>query len=159
LTGISATAFLLAFALSPRGFRHPYLLYTSVLVFGTRLTGYLTPTLFPSSSPTSPSPATLQRRAAAAAARREKNATRRMEASYEVLGDVPSDEGTAEDDDHLLEEDELNGEEVRSDVDFFVKNQYVQGAIAGLGFAIAVVGIWGDAVYTRTSETFVIGLA
>lgn len=66
-----------------------------------------------------------------------------MEASYEVLGDSHSEEGAASGEE--LEE-ETNGEEVRSMVDTFVKNQLMQTAVSAIGFAMSVVGIWGDGV-------------
>lgn len=74
-----------------------------------------------------------------------------MEASYEVLGagsDGHSEgagsgsgeevEGEAERAEHM------NGEEVRTKVEAFLKKQMVQTAVNGLGFLMAVVGIWGD---------------
>lgn len=148
LTTTAGSAFVLAFALSPRGFRHPYLLYTSLFVFGTQLTGYITPAIFGPPSDFS------QRRAALAKARKEKTAVNRMEQSYELLGDSHSDEGLNSED----AEEEINGEEVRSEVEFFVKNKLVQTALAGIGFMMAVVGIWGDGVYDSISETVVIAL-
>ncbi|KAF7529703.1 hypothetical protein G7054_g9761 [Neopestalotiopsis clavispora] len=150
LTGVAGSAFLLAFALSPRGYRHPYLIYTSVFCFSTRLTDYFAPTLFGAPGDFS------QKRAALAKARREKAAARRMEQSYEVLGvERESDnEGSSED----VFEEEINGEEVRSEVELFVKNHLVQTALAGVGFMMAVVGIWGDGVYDSFSETVVVAL-
>ncbi|GAW20653.1 hypothetical protein ANO14919_101610 [Xylariales sp. No.14919] len=142
LSGISGSAFFLAFALSPYGYRHPYLLYTSLFCFGTRLTDYVTPSIFgqPSSSSS-----TTQRRAALAQARREKATSRRMDASYEVLGESHSDEGSPSSEDGS--EEEINGEDVRSEVEFFVRNQLVQTTISGLGLAMAVLGIWGDGAH------------
>ncbi|KAK6083795.1 hypothetical protein SCUP234_03654 [Seiridium cupressi] len=148
LTGAAGSAFLLAFALSPSGFRHPYLLYTSLFVFSTRLTGYIAPTLFGVPSDFS------QRRAALTKARKDKAAAKRMEQSYEVLGETQSDEGLSGED----AEEEINGEEVRSEVEYFVKNQLVQTALAGIGFTMAVIGIWGDGVFDSVSETVVIAL-
>ncbi|KAI1333418.1 hypothetical protein F5Y16DRAFT_355789 [Xylariaceae sp. FL0255] len=142
LTTVSGSAFLLAFGLSPSGYRHPYLLYTSLLCFSTRLTDFVTPAIFGAPSSHSSSVAA-SRRAALAQARKEKAAARRMEASYEVLGDSHSEEGGASASGEELEE-ELNGEEVRNEVEFFVRNQIVQTAISGLGLIMAVIGIWGD---------------
>ncbi|KAI0970245.1 hypothetical protein F4678DRAFT_134242 [Xylaria arbuscula] len=143
LSGISGSAFFLAFALSPAGYRHPYLLYTSLFCLGTRLTDYVTPSIFgePSSNPATP------RRASLASSRKEKAAARRMESSYEVLGDSHSEENTssASGDEHL--EEEINGEDVRTEVEFFVRNQLVQTAVAGLGLAISVLGLWGDGAH------------
>jgi autophagy-related protein 33 len=156
LTGVAGSAFILAFAFSPRGYRHPYLLYTSLFVFSTRLTDYVTPALF--GATTSASSHAAQRRAAAATARKEKLAAKRMEASYEVLGDSHSDEGSAGLSSEELDED-INGEEVRSEVELYVKNQLVKTAVAAVGFMMAVVGIWGDGVYDLAgSETLVIEL-
>jgi len=145
LTTLSGSAFFLAFTLSPRGFKHPYLLYTSLLCFGARLTDFVAPSIFGA-----PSSDASQRRAALAQARKEKQAAKKMEASYEVLGDSHSDEGTASNSGEDLEE-EINGEEVRSEVEFFVKNQILQTAVAGIGFMMAIVGIWGDGVQSVQS--------
>ena len=86
-----------------------------------------------------------------------------MEASYEVVGgsDSHSDGAPSED----LERDEdvqtqpLNGEEVRGEVEYFLRKQLAQTAVAGLAFFMSVVGIWGDgAVQIFQSETFVVEL-
>ncbi|KAI8632374.1 hypothetical protein F5Y19DRAFT_420958 [Xylariaceae sp. FL1651] len=154
LSSISGSAFLLAFAFSPSGYRHPYLLYTSLFCFGTRLTDYVTPSIF--GTPTSSSSAAAQRRAALAQARKEKVAARHMEASYEVLGDSHSEEGAASASGEEFEED-VNGEEVRSEVEFFVRNQLVQTAVAGVGLMMAVLGIWGDGAH-QIADTLVIEL-
>ncbi|KAI1428192.1 hypothetical protein F5Y12DRAFT_711508 [Xylaria sp. FL1777] len=144
LSSISGSAFFLAFALSPTGYRHPYLLYTSLFCLGTRLSDYVTPSIFgqPPSSSSAP-----QRRSAHAQARREKAAARRMEASYEVLSDSQTEESNGSASGEDISEEEINGEEVRSEVDFFVRNQLVQTTVAGLGLAIAVLGIWGDGAH------------
>ncbi|KAI1810251.1 hypothetical protein GGS20DRAFT_210372 [Poronia punctata] len=141
LSSASGSAFLLAFALSPSGYRHPYLLYTSLLCFSTRLTEYITPTIWGVAPPSSSSAA--QRRAALAQARKEKAAARNMEASYEVLGD---EEGTPTASGEEFEDD-VNGEEVRAEVEVFVRGQLVQTAVAGVGFFMAVLGIWGDGAH------------
>ncbi|KAI1640328.1 hypothetical protein F4809DRAFT_591202 [Biscogniauxia mediterranea] len=138
LTGISGSAFLLAFVLSPRGYRHPYLVYTSLFCFGTRLAESVTPYIFgvPTASPAA------QRRAARAQARKER-AARRMEASYEVLGEAHSDEGASGEE----PDEDVNGEEVRSEVEVFLRNQVVCTAISGIGLLMAIVGIWGDGAH------------
>lgn len=76
-----------------------------------------------------------------------------MEASYEVLGsgsdghNEGAGSGSASGEE-LEGEDEqaqqMNGEEVRRKVEGFLKKQMVQTAVSGLGFLMAVVGIWGD---------------
>ncbi|KAI8966039.1 hypothetical protein F5Y11DRAFT_311218 [Daldinia sp. FL1419] len=149
LASLSGSAFILAFVLSPRGFKHPYLLYTSIFCFGTRLSDYVTPSIF--GAPVSSSSAAAQRRAAVAQARRDKKAARRMEASYEDLGGSHSDDGASSEE----HEEDFNGEEVRSEVEYFARNQLVQTVLAGIGFAMAVVGIWGDGAL-GVSETLVV---
>jgi autophagy-related protein 33 len=81
-----------------------------------------------------------------------------MEASYEVLGDAHSDgTGSASGDEH--EEEILNGEQVRGEVEGFLNTQIVQTVIATAGFLLAVIGIWGDgAVHIYSSETVVVGV-
>lgn len=145
LTGVAGSAFLLAFTLSPRGYRHPYLLYTSLFVLGTKLTDFVTPSIFGTASPSDASSRAARKRRAATA-RKEKQAARRMEASYEVLGDSHSDEGAMSTSGEELDED-INGEEVRSEVELFVKNQFMQTALAGVGFTMAVLGLWGDGAH------------
>ncbi|KAI1273382.1 hypothetical protein F5Y07DRAFT_402411 [Xylaria sp. FL0933] len=144
LSSISGTAFLLAFALSPSGYRHPYLLYTTIFCFSTRLTDYITPSIFGQPSTSS---STAQRRSDRAQARKEKAGARRMEASYEVLGDSHTEESTSSASGDDIVEEDINGEEVRSEVEFFVRNQLVQTAVSGLGLAIAVLGLWGDGAH------------
>ncbi|KAM7203841.1 hypothetical protein V8F20_003847 [Naviculisporaceae sp. PSN 640] len=169
LGAVSGSAFALAFLLSPRNFRHPYLLYTSLLVVGSR---FITSDRF--APYLNLGPATTSSGAAAAAAKekeKEKNrklakeraARRRMEASYEVLGDVHS-EGTSDGaEEELLEAEAaaveaggVNGEEVREKVAAFLKKQVVHTVVSGVGFALAVVGIWGDGVVPVYGQTVVI---
>lgn len=76
-----------------------------------------------------------------------------MEASYEVLGDPHSDEAGSASGEEL--DEDINGEEVRSEVEFFVRNQLIQTAMAGIGFMMAVVGIWGDGAPVVT-ETLIV---
>jgi autophagy-related protein 33 len=151
LTGVSASSFLLAFFLSPKPVRHPYLLYTSILVAssGIVVSDFVAPYLFISkSSSSSSSSPTASLAAAAKKEKKERAAANRaqMEASYEVLG---SSSSAHSDEDIETEEEvarEINGEEVRTEVEGFLKKQMVQTAISGLGFLMAVVGIWGDGV-------------
>lgn len=71
-----------------------------------------------------------------------------MEASYEDLGDAPSEStsvsGEAEEEPAAGEAQ--NGEEVGAEVADFVRGRIVQTGLAAAGFAISVVGIWGDGV-------------
>jgi len=104
---------------------------------------------------------------AAAAARQEKQKERerravaraRMEASYEVLGAAGSDAHSEGSTGEELEGEEVvgvNGEEVRAEVEVFLKKQVVSGALAGLGFLLSVVGIWGDGVSPVYGQAVVI---
>ena len=61
-----------------------------------------------------------------------------MDASYEVLGHDSNSEGTMSGEE--LEE-EVNGEEVRQQMEAFKMSQFIRTAVAGLGFAMSVVGI------------------
>ncbi|KAK3318220.1 hypothetical protein B0H66DRAFT_556530 [Apodospora peruviana] len=167
LGSVSGSAFALAFLLSPRACRHPYLLYTSLLVFGSRVatSDLVAPYLSLGPAPSSSSASV----GAAAAARKQKKEraaarARSMEASYEVLGASSSDahsEGTgsvASGEELEADEENMNGEEVRVKVEAFIKKQVVQSAVAGLGFMLAVVGIWGDGVpqVYGTSQTVLV---
>lgn len=67
--------------------------------------------------------------------------SRHMEASYEVLGDSNS-EGTASGAEEI--DDEVNGEEIKEVMEGFLTTQIVRTVVAGVGFAMSVVGIWGD---------------
>ncbi|KAH8765591.1 hypothetical protein F5883DRAFT_420908 [Diaporthe sp. PMI_573] len=155
LAGISSTAFFLAFTLSPRSARHPYLLYTSALVAVSRLSvsDFVAPYLF--AHPHTPA----QRQSPPAGARKDRSATRRMEASYDVIGGSDAHSDSASDrsieDDAAAADNNVNGEEVRGEVEAFLKKQVVSTATAGLGFLMAVVGIWGDGAVGYVSETVV----
>lgn len=171
LAGISSASFFFAFVLSPRSFRHPYLLYTSVLVLSSRLvvTDPVAPYLFnlpqaQSSSASSSSSAPRQPRKDGH--RSGATAARRMEMSYDVIGSDAHSEATLDSaSDQSIEDDtnttptspdNVNGEEVRGEVEGFLKKQAVSTAVAGLGFVMAVVGIWGDAAATTVDELVVV---
>lgn len=77
-----------------------------------------------------------------------------MEASYEVLGDSHSDEGAASNSGGEELEEEINGEEVRGEVEFFLKNQLVKTVISGVAFSMAVIGIWGDGAVRARRYSF-----
>ncbi|KAI0394036.1 hypothetical protein F5Y17DRAFT_429719 [Xylariaceae sp. FL0594] len=194
LSVLSGSTFLLAFALSPSGFRHPYLLYTSLFCFGAPLTDFVTPFIF-GAPPTSSSSSSRRGLSQARKGKKEKAAAaaaRRMEASYEVLGSETSHGGSDFDgeggggitttstttetrfnasssstSDDLFDESEegedekaaaaYNGEQVRAEVEYFVRNQAIQTFVAGVGFAMAVLGIWGDGAH-RVADTLVVEL-
>ncbi|KAM5355879.1 hypothetical protein ACJ41O_002525 [Fusarium nematophilum] len=124
LTSLASAPFLLSFALAPRSSRHPYLLYTALLAGLSSVA----PALLPSPAPRHVAPAAVPRPSARA----------RMEASYEVLGDAHSEPASEED------IDDVNGEEVRAEVEGLARSYVARTALSALGFAMAVVGIWGD---------------
>ncbi|KEZ44165.1 Uncharacterized protein SAPIO_CDS3089 [Scedosporium apiospermum] len=158
LSALSSSAFALAFVLSPRSSRHPYLLYTSLLAAASAFAPRLAPFLLgrPSTRPAAPAPA-------ASSSPQRRRPQRSMEASYEVLGDAHSD-GTVsgeevEEDQAAQQQQQQNGEEVRAQVETFLKERLVQTSLAALSFAISIVGIWGDgASEVIRGETIVFGL-
>lgn len=149
LSALSSSAFALAFALSPRASRHPYLLYTSLLSALTTFAPAFAPLLVggptaAASRSSTPSP-------------KKKKAPRAMEASYEVLGDSESASLSEEAEEEPAEAQ--NGEGVRAEVEGFVKGRLMQTGLAAASFAISVVGIWGDGVQrVLQSETVVFGM-
>ncbi|KAF5006630.1 hypothetical protein FDECE_7025 [Fusarium decemcellulare] len=123
LTSLASAPFLISFFLAPRSSRHPYLLYTALLA----TLSSVAPAFIPSPPP---------RHVAPAAPRQSSRA--KMEASYEVLGDVHSEPASEE------EIDDVNGEEVRTEVEGLARTYIARTAISALGFLMAVIGIWGD---------------
>jgi len=152
---VSGSAFALAFLLSPRNFHHPYLLYTSLLVFGSRLVTSDLVAPYLSLGPAPSSSAAPASSVAASKQKKERAARARMEASYEVLTSDAHSEGTSGEE-LETEEEGVNGEEVRARVATFLKKQMVHTAVTGAGFLLAVVGIWGDGVVPVYGQTVVI---
>lgn len=70
--------------------------------------------------------------------------SRQMDASYEVLGASDRDSETSEVE--VDSEEDVNGEEVRQGVERLVVGSALKAVLSGVGFAMAVVGIWGDGV-------------
>jgi autophagy-related protein 33 len=91
-----------AYLMSPRRFRHPYLLYTSILSFV--------------SGPGIDYAVSWQ----------QGTNDRRTALDLEAQGD------------------DVNGEQVREAVEMKKWNESVKAAVAGLAFAMSVVGLWGD---------------
>ncbi|KAF2248337.1 hypothetical protein BU26DRAFT_458578 [Trematosphaeria pertusa] len=91
-----------AYLLSPRRFRHPYLLYTSIFAFVS-------------------GPGVDY-----AISYREGTNERRTTLDLEAQGD------------------DVNGEQVRQAVEKMRFTESVRAVVAGVAFAIEVVGIWGD---------------
>jgi autophagy-related protein 33 len=118
---------LIAYILSPRSQKHPYLLWTSLFVAASGVTDLLLPA--PKKTITS-----------VKSARQKKGKGRQMDASYEVLG--ASDRESEASSEEM--EDDFNGEEVRQEMEGFMWTQIIRTCVAGTAFAMSVVGIWGD---------------
>ncbi|KAL2267816.1 hypothetical protein VTJ83DRAFT_5093 [Remersonia thermophila] len=168
LASLSSTAFALAYLFSPRPLRHPYLLYSSFLVLSSSAaaSNLIAPYLLwlgPAPGPSQPSQSA-RAAAVAAAAKKERErraaaaaaARARMEASYELLGSDAHSEGSAGEDLESTEDVEVNGEDVRVEVEYFLKQQIVRGAVAGAAFFLSIVGLWGDGVATVYGPAVVI---
>ncbi|KAG9242383.1 hypothetical protein BJ878DRAFT_515876 [Calycina marina] len=128
LAVISSSSFILSYILSQRSQRHPYLLWICLFVGGSQLAETLMPKKLPAPRAI-PTPRT------------RKTKTRHMDSSYEVLGHDTNSEATLSGEEG---EDEVNGEEVRKQMEGFMANQIVRTVVTGLGFAISIIGIWGD---------------
>ncbi|KAK5990706.1 Autophagy-related protein 33 [Cladobotryum mycophilum] len=113
LSSLSAGPLFLSFIFSPRSARHPYLFYTSLLA----VLSAVAPLYLPQPPLPAPHPKPVSR---------NNSARARMEASYEVLGDVHS-EGDPE--------GSLRTSMARS---------LVRTGLAAAGFLISVIGLWGD---------------
>lgn len=71
--------------------------------------------------------------------------SRQLDASYEVLSGASDKESEGATSEAELEEvEEVNGEEVKQGMEQFVVSSVVKAALSGVGFAMAVVGVWGD---------------
>lgn len=158
LAGVATSAFLLSYLLSPRAVRHPYLLYTSLLVLGGRLatSEAVAPFLYQA---TTSSPSAVE-----AAPSSPSRVPHHMEASYEVLGSATSGSAGSVSgsvsDTHSDGADDVaganvNGEEVRASVEVFLKRQIVQTVVSGLAFSMSIIGLWGDGTRSAVTETYI----
>ncbi|KAG9237092.1 hypothetical protein BJ875DRAFT_481616 [Amylocarpus encephaloides] len=135
LAGISSGSFLLAYILSPRSQKHPYLLWTTLFVAGSGISDFL---LRPAQPPSSSDASAAKQRE-----RKSKGKRRQMDASYEVVGasDRESEVSSEE-----MDGEDVNGEQVRVLMEAFAMSHIVRTAISGLAFALSIVGVWGDGV-------------
>jgi len=134
LAGVSSSSFFLAYILSPRSQKHPYLLWTTLFVATSGFADFLVRPKEAAKMITGARKNNVRRD--------RKGKGRQMDASYEVLGASDREsEGTASGEE--MEED-VNGEEVREQMEGFMMTQVVRTVVAGIGFAMSVVGIWGD---------------
>ncbi|KAH6610531.1 hypothetical protein Trco_000551 [Trichoderma cornu-damae] len=136
LSSLAAAPLFLSFVFSPRYARHPYLFYTSLLaVLSAVAPAYLPQPAAPTSKPTSARTATSSRA--------------RLEASYEVLGDSHSEGDLPSESEH----EDVNGEEVRANVEGIARAYLVRASFAAAAFVLSVVGLWGDGA-PRTGRSY-----
>jgi autophagy-related protein 33 len=130
LASISSLSLITAFTLaSPRG-RHPYLLWTALVSFiggqGVEywFNGF---SRFPSWG------------------LRSRSSTNRRVAAVRGPSPLPSDDsGYIEVESDSSDDQQVNGEKVELEMTRERKVQKVRSWIAGIGFAMGIVGIWGD---------------
>jgi autophagy-related protein 33 len=133
LSSLGSVPFLVAYALSSRSSRHPYLFYTSFLA----ALSVIVPDLLV--------PPTIRQRPAAVAKKPAAPKPRALDASYEVLGDIKTEAAFTEEEEEE-EEEVVNGDHVKMEFDDTARNFLTRTGFAMAGFAIAVVGIWGERV-------------
>ena len=131
----------MAFSASPKGLKHPYLIYTTVLV---TISGFWDLALNPSAAKANiiAKEREFERKEKKKEKEGKGKARAMMEASYEVLGDIPSEE-----EDVVDVEEEINGEQLRSEMVNFAKTERIRGGISAFGFLLACVGLWGDGAH------------
>ena len=72
--------------------------------------------------------------------------SRQIDASYEVLSTSGGVSDRDSEGSEVDVEEDVNGEEVRQGVERLVVGSAVKALLSGIGFAMAVIGIWGDGV-------------
>lgn len=127
LTAVSTGSFVLSFLLSPRRAKHPYLIWTSLIVLG----GFGYDAYTQSQNTRSLKVATKKKKTI--------KIRRSVEQSYENLGDSASDGTESE-----ASEEDVNGEEVKAQMEQFGGRMLIQTIVTGVSFAMSLVGIWGD---------------
>jgi autophagy-related protein 33 len=132
LSSLGSVPFLVAYALSSRSSRHPYLFYTSFLA----ALSVIVPDLLV--------PPTIRQRPAAVAKKPAAPKPRALDASYEVLGDIKTEPAFAEEEEEQEEDEVVNGDHIKTEFDDTARNFLTRTGFAMAGFAIAVVGIWGE---------------
>ncbi|KAL8945840.1 MAG: hypothetical protein Q9222_007676 [Ikaeria aurantiellina] len=122
LSTLSATSLVMAYLLSPSRARHPYLLWASLVIgLGWSGEGY----------------AKIKGKVSkdnVAENRKQNNLGRR----------AVRDGSWTEDEEWVAEEGDVNGEVVREGMESWRHKQGFKAGIWGLGWAMAVVGLWGD---------------
>lgn len=64
-----------------------------------------------------------------------------MEASYEVLGNTASEEEVE------VVGEEINGEQLRAEMQSFAKTESIRAGVSAFAFTLACVGLWGDGAH------------
>ncbi|KAL9002406.1 MAG: hypothetical protein Q9188_004654 [Gyalolechia gomerana] len=121
---LSASSLVMAYLLSPSRLRHPYMLWASLAVgLGWGGEAY----------------ATVKRRVSRNRTGSEDAITAGQKAKRAVR------EGSwTEDEEWISEDGNVNGEVVREGMDGWRAKQGIKAGVWGLGWAVAVVGLWGD---------------
>lgn len=184
LTTFTSAAFLAAYALSPRNLRHPYLLYVSLLTFSSSFAhdilsfvphSWLAPFTSTPRPPYYPAQAKNQSSSkyTPPGSSVGSSTTNRMEQSYEMLPDSHSDDdGTTSATEETADETHaavpappthnelVQSENLRRQLVSYQQQFVVRTGINLLGFAMAIVGLWGDGIaqVVEASETYVFEL-
>ncbi|KZF22907.1 hypothetical protein L228DRAFT_261028 [Xylona heveae TC161] len=119
LSGLSIVSLSTAYFFSPPRGRHPYLLWTSLMVALSAGVDFA-----------------LQKNEA-----RLFSLSKRQEQSGSESGELPLHEAKRAEEGYA---GAINGEEVKSRMEAFQLAQTVRACVAGIGFLMGVVGIWGD---------------
>ncbi|KAL9593044.1 MAG: hypothetical protein Q9219_007691 [cf. Caloplaca sp. 3 TL-2023] len=125
LSTVSASSFIMAYLLSPSRLRHPYLLWASLAV-GFGWTGEMYATVKGKVS-------------------RKKQGVEEGDLTPGRKGKRAVREGSwTEDEEWVADEANVNGEVVREGLEGWRSKQGIKAAVWGIGWAMAVVGLWGD---------------
>ncbi|KAL8920408.1 MAG: hypothetical protein Q9208_006289 [Pyrenodesmia sp. 3 TL-2023] len=120
LSTLGVSSLVMAYLLSPPRLRHPYLLWTSLVIsLGWSEEAY--------------------------SKVKGKISQKKKTAGDDVRGKRAMREGSwTEDEEWIADEGNVNGEAVREGMEGWRVKQGVKAAVWGFGWALAVVGIWGD---------------
>lgn len=140
LASVSSSTFLLAYILSPRSERHPYLLLTGLVAGVAEGVDYV----FRGAA----RPTQVKAKSRKESLKGKGKQRQMMDASYEVLHSGGIGAASDRDSEGTIsggeEEEDVNGEEVRVQMEGFMTGQMIRTVVSGIAFAMSVVGIWGD---------------
>lgn len=124
LSTLSASSFIMAYLLSPSRSRHPYLLWASLAVgLGWSGEAY----------------ASVKRRVS-----RKKTGRENASSAGRKANRIVKEGSWTEDEEWVSDEGNVNGEVVREGMNGWRVKQGLKAGVWGLGWAMAVVGLWGD---------------